>query len=95
MRHLRQTIQIADSPYRTLITVILFKGNVMNNQTITYEIRLQPSVIAILAVLALGIFGLAFGPSGFGVGDAGAVHNRAVTDLGSVNHPLVVHVDNL
>ena len=67
----------------------------MSKQTVTYEIKLQPSVIVILAVLALGIFGLAFGPSGFGVGDAEAVHKRAATDLGSVNHPLVVHVDNL
>lgn len=69
----------------------------MSKQTVTHEIKLQPSVILIFAVLALGIFGLAFGPSGFGVGDADANHNGSAfaQATGTHQHPFVVHIQNL
>ena len=43
----------------------------MANRTIRHEIKLQPAVIVILGVLALGVCGIAFAPA-FEIRDADA-----------------------
>ena len=63
----------------------------MTKRVIEHEIKLQKSVIVILAVLAIGVCANAFS-SAFSVNEVMANHtlSRGLTPLGSLQHPLII-----
>ena len=65
----------------------------MTNRTITHEIKLQKSVIIILALLTIGVCANVFAPA-FTIQDAEAKHVSWDNILGTKSHPLFVHIKN-